>query len=252
MVTERLPSNDPRTIARDIPGLLDVLFPHLVPGFVTHLNRTGIQLRDCEPVPLELVATSGLQRAMLFEIAVALGEQLISDDGSLDWEACLSIAASRQRQHFDAKVPSTLSAADKDISLRVARNLVTMLRHLQADPDGEILQHSPMIPGFQWIASGNGDFSLGENLIEVKCTNRRFSSADYRQMAIYWLLSYCASLEGKKREWSKGILLNPRLNLIVSFTFSDFIQVVSGGRSKVELFEIFSAMVEGRSLSDCS
>ena len=189
---------------------------------------------------------------MLFEIAVAVAEQLITGDGSVDWEACLDTAVRRQREHFDARLPSTLSATDKDVSLRVARNLATMLRHLQAESGGEILTHSPFIPGYQWIASSNGDFSLGSNLIEVKCTNKHFSSADYRQIMMYWLLGYSAALEGGMQEWSGGILVNPRLNLIVSFTFTEIIEVIAAGRSKVELLGVFSAMVERPAQSDYS
>ena len=246
MVTKRLPANDPRTIARDIPGLSDVLFPQLVPGFVAHLNRRGIRLPECEPVPLELVSASTLQRAMLFEIAVAVAEQLITGDNPVDWEASLAIAVRKQREHFDAKIPSSLSDTDKDVSLRVARNLAAMLRHLQAESGGENLVHSPTVPGHQWIACGSGDFALGTNLIEVKCTNKNFSSADYRQIIMYWLLSYSAALEGGDQEWSGGILVNPRLNLIVRFTFTELIEIIAAGRSKVELLGVFSAMVERR------
>ncbi len=220
VVTKRLPANDPRTIARDIPGLSDILFPQLVPGLVAHLNRGSIRMPGCEPVPLELVSASALQRAMLFEIAVAAAQQLIAGDGLIDWEGSLDIAVRRQREHFDAKIPSALSAADKDVSLWVARNLATMLGRLQAELGGEILVHSPsLFPGHQWIACGRGDFALGTNLIEVKCTNRNFSSADYRQVIIYWLLSRLLAVRSKveKQEWSEGILVNPRLNLIVGF-----------------------------------
>jgi hypothetical protein len=217
---------------------------------VTHLNRRGIRLPECEPVPLELVSASTLQWAMLFEIAVAVADQLVTGDGPVDWEACLDVAVSRQREHFDAQTPSALSIADKDVSLRVARNLATMLERLQVESGGNVLVHSPMIPGHQWIACGRGDFALGSNLIEVKCTNKRFSSADYRQTLMYWLLSYSAALEGGSPEWCGCTLVNPRLNLSVSFSFTEVIEIVAAGRSKVELLGVFSAMVERHTLSN--
>jgi hypothetical protein len=243
VVTKRLPANDPRTIARDIPGLSDALFPQLVTGLVTRLNRRGVGLPECDPVPSELIAASNLQRAMLFEVAVATAEQLLISD-TVDWETCLDIAVERQKKHFDAKLPSGLSTIDKNVSLQVARNLVSILRYLQAQSNGEELICSPMIPRYQWIASSIGDFALGSSLIEVKCTSKPFLSADYRQIIMYWLLSYSAALEGQSQEWSDGILVNPRLNLIVRFTFSELIDVIAAGRSKVELLEAFSAMVE--------
>jgi hypothetical protein len=161
MVTKRLPANDPRTIARDIPGLFDALFPQLVPGFVANLNRQSIQVPECEAVSSDLVSASSLQKAMLFQVAVAAAEKLITDHGAVEWDACLSIALQRQRKHFDAKLTPHLSAIDKEVSLRVATNLVAMLRHLQSKSTGEPLVHAPEVPGHQWIASGVGDFALG-------------------------------------------------------------------------------------------
>lgn len=197
MVTKRLATNDPRTIARDIPGLFDALFPQLVPGIVANLNCRRIQVPECEAVPPELVSASTLQRAMLFEVAIAAAEQLILSHGEIDWDACLTVALRRQRDHFDAKLTSQLSDADKEVSLRVATNLDTMLSYLQSKSDHKLLVHAPEVPGYQWIACGVGDFALGRDVIEVKCTNKIFSSADYRQVVMYWLLSYCAGAPGQ-------------------------------------------------------
>jgi hypothetical protein len=93
---------------------------------------------------------------------------------------------------------------------------------------------------------GVGDFSVGTNLIEVKCTNKRFLSADYRQMLMYWLLSYCSAIERNTVEWSHGILINPRLNLLFRFSFDDVIEIVAAGKSKPELAELFSAILGDR------
>jgi hypothetical protein len=97
-----------------------------------------------------------------------------------------------------------------------------------------------VIPGFQWIASGVGDFSVGSTLIEVKCTGKRFSSSDYRQILMYWILSYAAAIEGGTQEFSEGILLNPRLNFILRLPFKELTALLGAGRSKVELLEVFS------------
>jgi hypothetical protein len=183
---------------------------------------------------------------MLFEIAVAAAEQFITGSDVIDWDACLNVAVRRQRDHFDAEIPSDLSDADKSVSLRVATNLVTMLRHIQAGDAGEALVRSPKIPGYQWIASGVGDFSVGRSLIEVKCTNKHFSSSDYRQILMYWLLTYSAAVESGMPEWSEGILVNPRLNRVMRFSFGEVIGIIGAGRSKVELLEVFSAMVGDR------
>jgi len=246
MTRLRSPTHDPRTIARDIPGVLDALFPQLAQGVVASINRRSVSFPYLEAVNPELVEASGLQKAMLFEVAVAAAEQLVDQRKSIDWDICLEIAAKRQREHFDATVPSGLSETDKAVALWVAKNLFTMLEEFRSQAPNEEFIRAPVIPGYQWIASGVGDFSVGATLIEVKCTNKHFSSSDYRQILMYWLLSYCAAIESGKPEWSSGILVNPRLNFFVRFSFDEIISVVGRGQSKVELVELFSAVLGSR------
>ena len=104
----------------------------------------------------------------------------------------------------------------------------------------------PRIPGFEWISSGNGDFSIGHTLIEVKCAAKRFSSADYRQVAIYWLLSYAAAIEGRGEEWKHFVLLNPRNGEKVSMSYESFLAVISSGRTKVDILQLFQSLVGTR------
>lgn len=232
-------------MARDIPGLFDALFPQLVPGVVAHFNRTAQSVDGCIPLPQELVTASSLQRAMLFEVAVAAGDQLVTHNVPIGWDSCLEIAVIRQRRHFDAKLPTSLSSADKAAALLVGTNLSKMLYSIRRTFGDVGLVHSPKIPGYRWISSGVGDYSLGTRLIEVKCTNKHFSSSDYRQVMMYWLLSYASAVENEMPEWSSGILLNPRLNLVVTLSFDEMISAISAGRSKVDLLELFSSMVGG-------
>lgn len=209
MTTPRLPGNDPRTLARDIPGLFEALFPHIVPGVVAHLNRQAIAATRCRPVSHEDVEASGLSPAMLFELAVALAEQLLSS-AAVDWDSALATAVGRQRRHFDARVPAAIEAIDQGVAFQVAENLASMLRAAVVQDQPLELAVAPPIPGYQWIASSIGDFSVGATLIEVKCTGRNFSSADYRQVLMYWLLSYASALERGTSEWARVILMNPR------------------------------------------
>jgi hypothetical protein len=247
MTRPRLPASDPRTLARDIPGLFNSLFPLLVPGLVVHLNRLGRDVAGCAAVPQETVNASEIPRAMLFEIAIAATEQLLVSAGRpLQWNSCIATAAARQRRHFDAEVPESIAEHDKDIAFTVATNLITFLDQLQIEDTAETVHKSPMVPGFQWIASTVGDFALGTRLIEVKCTNRLFTSADYRQVLIYWLLGYASAIESGSPEWSEAILVNPRLNFVVRVPFDMLVRTTGGGRSKVELLEVFSALVGER------
>lgn len=177
---------------------------------------------------------------MLFEVATAVGEQLLSTP-DVDWDSALKAAVIRQRRHFDAKIPSSLSKADLDAAIGVANNLAFMLDSVSRSY-GE-LSMSPRIPGYQWISSGNGDFSAGLALIEVKCTSKRFSASDYRQVMMYWLLSYASAVEGRGAEWTHGVLLNPRLNRLVSFRFDDIVMLLGAGRSKVDVLEYFTSLI---------
>lgn len=243
MAFNRLPAKDPRTVARDIPGIFDSLFPQLTPGVVRHFNRKTISHANCKVLPDELVRSSDLGPAMLFEIAFARGEQLIAGIEIADWEACLNNAVERQRRYFDAKLPDALAVADKTVADWVANNLFLMLSRIQETSKDHTLVQSPKIPGYQWIASGSGDFSLGTRLIEIKCTNKHFSASDYRQIVMYWLLSYASSIEKETPEWTNGILINPRLNYALELSFNDIIAVIGAGRSKIEILELFSSVV---------
>jgi hypothetical protein len=247
MTIERRPPSDPRAVARDIPGIFDALFPQLTPGVVAHFNRKAIRAPDCNSVPQALVEASSLQRAMLFELAIAAGEQLLQGEAPVDWGRSLEVAVERQRRHFDARLPVELSTADMEVGRLVAENLVTIIEYLRRQAEGEGLVRSPVIPGFQWVASSVGDFALGSRLIEVKCTRKHFSSADYRQIVMYWLLSYAHSVEKRSPEWSHAILMNPRRNTVLTLPFEEIVGVIAGGTSKVELLELFSAVVGDRS-----
>jgi hypothetical protein len=241
-----LPMSDPRTLAREIPGILDALFPHLVPGVVAYLNQQSSAPTGCKRILQESIRASALARAMLFELAVALAEQLWSSDLAPDWHAALSLAVKRQRRHFDAQVPTSLQDIDRAIALQVARNLVIMLKEVQTDAAQQQLVYSPPIPGYQWIASGVGDFAVGTCLIEVKCTGRNFSSADYRQVLMYWLLSYAGAVERSAREWSHVVLMNPRRGFTLTLSFDELVRLLGAGRSKVELLELFATIVDER------
>jgi hypothetical protein len=180
---------------------------------------------------------------MLFEIAVAVGEQLVR--GAIpDWDLAVETAVARQRKHFDAGPISEVTDDDKYVAIKVANNLARMLESKREAVNAGVVVVSPVIPGFRWISSSTGDFSVSNELIEVKCVARHFSSADYRQIIIYWLLSYAAALEGRGQEWQAAALVNPRLGLTLNCQFDDLLNVVSGGISKIDLLQMFSAIVE--------
>lgn len=238
----RLPVKDPRTVARDIPGICDLLFPQLLPAIVAHLNREAQPIPGCTIIDESKLAGINTNAAMLFEVAYARAEQMLEEKNE-DWNECLSIALSRQSRYFDAVLPDNLSDIEIEIANQTATNITKSIRYLSGEwSDGNVVR-SPIISGFQWIAQGQGDFSIGQRLIEVKCTNRNFSSSDYRQILIYWLLSFSSSIEGGADEWKTGLLLNPRANKYIEIDFNELVSIAASGRTKLELLELFSSIV---------
>jgi hypothetical protein len=234
---------DPRTVARDIPGVFDAVFPQLTPGVVAHFNREAAYV-SAEAVDSGVLAASGLQAAMLAELGFALAEVRLLGRSD-DWDSCLQTAVGRQRRYYDAVVPVGLTDEDKAAANALAENLVVMVGGMTTDI-GQPLQLAPQIPGFQWIASGVGDLAIGAVLVEVKFGSKSFSSADYRQVVIYWLLSYLNSLESASSVWSEFVLVNPRLGRSVRVKAGSFLSLISGGRTMVEVSQSFEALVSNR------
>lgn len=240
MTPPRLPLRDPRTVAREIPGLLEGLFPQLAPGVVMHLNAGARSIDGCSAIDEEKVDGSTLQHAMLFELAFAAGEQLIAGRSNVDWKRAVAVAVDRQRRHFDARVPERVEARDLEIAHEVGSNLAHMLSHVA---EGRPLERAPKVLGFQWIAAGVGDFSFDRSLVEVKCAKKRFGASDYRQVLMYWLLSYAAAVEGRGEEWKEVVLMNPRTNIVVDVAIEDLLQLVAAGISKIDLLQLFTWVV---------
>lgn len=234
---------DPRAVARDIPGIFDEVFPQLTPGIVMHFNLQA-EIVPVRALPEPLLAASKLQRAMLFELAYAVAENILRGD-AIDWPGCFKTTLERQRAYFDARLPEQFVAADENIAELVGRNLAETLQRMST-ASAQPLVMRPSIPGFEWIASGNGDFALGDSLIEVKCTAKRFSASDYRQVATYWLLSYAAAIEGRGTEWREFVLFNPRSGARVTYGFDKFLAVISSGRTKVDILQLFQSLVGSR------
>lgn len=243
MALSRIPFRDPRTVARDIPGVLDVLFPRLTGGLVASLNRGAFSFPEIVPVADDLVEKCHLQKAMLFELSMARAELILDGNGEPNWDDCLRVAADRQKQHYDARVPDRLEQCDLDVASHAAKNLVAMLMSVQGQYPNMQLQRSPVIPGLGWIASGVGDFSLGSILVEVKHTGRNFVSGDFRQVLMYWLLKYAASIERHDEVWSDCLLLNPRRNSGLLVNFDHLSRSASTSSGRVELFELLRSIV---------
>lgn len=236
----RLPFTDPRTLARDIPGVSEILFPGLVPGMVAGLNQTWLELDNIEAVSeIELSKTS-LAPAMLFEIAGVRAEFLL-DRRELVEEDYLAIALKRQSRFFDVQLPKSLTDLDKRLIENIAANLASGLVKLA---NGKALTIAPRIAGLEWISSSHGDFCFENCLIEVKCTSKNFSASDYRQVLLYWLLNFSYALVNPDvATWKYGVVFNPRKNRYVRLEFEELHRLVSGGRNIIETVELLQNTV---------
>lgn len=244
MPANRILARDPRTVARDIPGVLDILFPRLTGGLVNALNSKMFAFTDVQAIPTEAIEASGLQNAMLFEISMARAESVLrGGEGAASWDECLKVASSRQRRHFDARIPEKLEPSDIAVADHAARNLVAMLDSIRAQQPSTLLEHAPLIPGLGWVASGNGDFALGTTLIEVKHTGRNFGASDFRQVLMYWLLQYARTVENDGQVWSDVLLLNPRRNAALLVNYDHLLRSASASSNRVELVELLRSAV---------
>jgi hypothetical protein len=243
MPASRLPARDPRTVARDIPGVLDILFPRLTGGLVNALNSKMFAFTDVQAIPADAIEASGLQKAMLFEISMARAESELRGGDAASWEECLKVASLRQRRHFDARIPEKLEPGDILVTDHAARNLVVMLDSVRTQSPSAILEHAPLIPGLGWVASGNGDFALGSTLIEVKHTGRNFGAGDFRQVLMYWLLQYARTVENDGQVWSDVLLLNPRRNASLRVNYEYLLRSASASSNRVELVELLRSAV---------
>lgn len=241
-----LMGRDPRTVAREISGVFESIFPYLIPGVVANINKLSQPCPGALQISSTALAGCSIQKAMLFQIATSIVELKLSGTAQPDWNESLEHAANKQRFYYDAKIPKTISDAEKNIATSVSRNLTHMLGTI-AENKGRTLEDiavSPKIPGYSWISSGAGDFALGNILIEVKCSGKNFSAADYRQVLMYWLMSYLNAIESGEGEWKTCILINPRLNKFIEVEFNSLIRITSPGGSKIELLELFRAAID--------
>lgn len=230
-------------MARDIPGILDIIFPRLSGGLVAALNRKMFHFNSVSPLDEALIAQTFQQKSMLFEIAVAHAELAIVGGTGPSLSESVRVAAERQKLHFDAKPPQQLSEVDEAIVAKVSSNLTHMLSDFVTQRGSSGVTVRPLIPGFGWIGSGSGDFSIDDVLVEVKNTDRNFTSNDYRQILMYWCLSYSKGIETGAIVWSKYLLINPRLNRSVYGSFDDLIEAASGGLSRVEVYEYLRTII---------
>ena len=181
---------------------------------------------------------------MLFELAYTVAERMMSGI-AYEWTECIEVTLLRQRAFYDAVLPDKIEPVDQTLAEIVAQNLTIRLRAMSHQQSLPVVL-SPVIQGWNGLQADEATFAIGCSLIEVKCTAKRFSASDYRQVAIYWLLSFAAAVEGRGHEWRNFVLLNPRSGVQVSMCFDSFLSTISSGRTKVDILLAFQTLVGSR------
>jgi len=241
----RSPLIDPRSVAREVPGLFEIVFPGLTPGLVAHLNATS---RGLDGVPLddEDVRDTKLTAALLFEVTCVRVDRLFEMDHEAGSpQSCLAEAWRRQSRFYDVKRVDSISDHDWSVAKSVADSLHDALLETSR-ASGQPVVVRPPVPGCQWIGNSCGDYAIGDCIVEVKCISGNFSGADYRQVLIYWMLSLLADVEGCGKVWKNAILINPRRKLLVDLDLSRFLTIVGRGATHIEMMQRFLSVVGER------
>lgn len=236
---------DPRSVARDVPGLFEIVFPGLTPGLVAHLNATSFTLEG-EAVDDKDVRRCKLGPALLFEVACVRVDRLVEKDAdSGNPQSCLAEAWRRQSRFYDAQYVESIDEHDWSVACKVGDSLHDALVN-ESRSRRQPLVVRPLVAGCQWIAGSCGDYSTGDCIIEVKCIAGNFSGADYRQVLIYWMLSLIADVEGRGEVWKRAVLINPRRKLVVDLDLQNFLTVVGRGATHIEMMQRFLSVVGER------
>ena len=217
---------DPRTVAREIPGIFDEVFPQLTPGIVAHLNNSA-QIFPVQPLQEEFLHRSLLQRAMLFELGYTVGERLLDGETSIDWPSCFTETLRRQQVYFDAKLHDQLANDDQFLAETVGRNLANAMTEMSRSRGLPIVVR-PRIPGMEWIANGCGDFAIGDFTHEdgsrwVMIVNKSLTHSttlvpEFRDTVAK--LEYLSPISGKMKEISPYYCLPPGQGVLLKPTFA--------------------------------
>jgi hypothetical protein len=220
---------------------MDSVFPRLSGAMVGALNRKTFRFNCVQSVDEGLIQKSSLHNSILFEASSILVEGKVEGGEWGESATAIIAAADRLSAYFNAKPVPPFEDHDIQIVNTVAENLFGMLGNYAAQMGVNVINSRPRFRGFGWIASGVGDFAVGRTVIEVKNTAKPFSADDYRQLLVYWLLDYAASIEKGGPNYETYLLVNPRRNIAVQGSFSSLLDQAAGEKGKLEVYETFRA-----------
>lgn len=242
MNTPKLLKRDPRNLAREVPGILGLIFPRLNNIIVKNLNKKTIKINNLECLE-SLTKISDMSHAMLFEISMCYAVDILDSGNNANFNKSVERAISKQRKYYDAQIPNNITDNDIKIIKLSASNLLKMIKYIKKENENCDLKSNPIIPGFGWINNAKGDFYNENILVEVKHTNSNFRAKDYRQVLMYYLLKYSNAIKKNENIWKECILINPRKNLYLSINFSELIYLLSGS-DELEAYNLFRVIIE--------
>ena len=235
MITER-------AFAASFPDFWQELLPLLTPSCV-HLLNAGYEehLVDVNGLELGDVESHDKTRdaAIVSEFAYHLAREAFTRkltvgeafrDPSIQGSAEAAAYALITKYEGKKVIPdSSLNAGELDEGLELATRYESFVK-TQGGPERCIFQ-TP-IKGCGFLHACAADLVIGEYLVEIKTVKRTLASKDIRQLVIYLALSSGA----QGRQWRYAGFFNPRRSTFHRFPVYDLIDIMSGGKSVVDVY----------------
>lgn len=231
-----------RSFAASFPGFWQELLPLLTPSCV-HLLNAGHEkhLRDANGLELDPVDTNDETRdaAIVSEFAYRLAREAFTRELSVSEafdDRCLQSAAEAvavdlitRYEGRNVLPDSTLNAAELDEGLQLASRYESFAS-VQGGREQCVFQ-TP-IKGCGFLHACATDLVIGDYLVEVKTVKRTLAGKDIRQLVVYLALSSISQATA----WQYAGFFNPRRSTYHRFQVHELIDLMSGGKSVVDVY----------------
>lgn len=235
MITER-------SFASSFRDFWQELLPLLTPSCV-HLLNAGHEehLQDANGLELAPVQTNDETRdaAIVSEFAYHLAREAFSRGLAVSEafngdsvQGAARVAAFDLVNRYEGRnvLPDTsLNTAELEEGLQLAARYESFA-HSQGGPERCAFQVP--IKGCGFLDACAADLVIGDYLVEVKTVKRTLAGKDIRQLVIYLALSSVAH----PAPWQHAGFFNPRRSTFHRFRVHELIDLVSGGKSVVDVY----------------
>jgi len=235
MITER-------AFAASFPDFWQELLPLLTPSCV-HLLNAGYEehIVDMSGLELDAVESNDETRdaAVVSEFAYHLAREAFTRKLSVtETFANLSLQGAAEAAAFGLitryegnRIPphASLNDAELDEGLQLATRYESFAKN-HGGPERCIFQ-AP-IKGCGFLRACAADLVIGDYLVEIKTVKRTLAGKDIRQLLIYLALSSVAQVE----PWCYAGFFNPRRSTFHRFSVHELIDLMSGGKSVVDVY----------------